>query len=765
MISKYDAALQYIRHGLVLCATRSTNQKEAYGKGWQHNGRSGGHWDTHPDDGMGIVHGLSGTCSIDLDDLEKAHIAFEAVCVDLSALLASSVQIDSGRKNRAKMMFKLPPNVPAKRHALNWREDDGTLDCVLELRAGSVHDVLPPSIHPDTGKPYKWIGDWRSLPMLPDELAKIWIEWDLAKSAMMEADPNHVETRTPPPNAKLPPRPAGMDNDNVIGQFNDAHDIGDLLSQHGYKRAGNRWLAPNSSTGIPGVVRLPDSVPLHIYSFHGSDVLCDGYAHDAFSVYMLLECHGDIQKAVSTAAGMMGIKPKIDPYIEEALKNMSNVVSISDKQDKEVKQEVIEAPNPGVMPVDLLCDVQEWLTGALNSPKVDAVMQTVVSYACAMTGRRYELMDGQPTSAFFGIYDSSTAGLTEVKKIYDLCAETSERITIRATDIQSAASIYNSFELHPRMYWVTPEFNSLMHLSTKQPSGAARSALSLIASLYDGGTLRLDSDTGRGASSRRKLDTMDIMSPALTILSLIGGTNIGYMVTREEYARGTPQRVLAIPAGNYMRNIKRSRKDDLEKLSKQVLITLNRMSDNISIDRAARDSPWQPINRTVVRWDKEVTHIFKESHSKLMAIMNNSSREEFRGMAHGYHKSAMRIAGALAAWNNPEDPVIGVKEAYWACVWAQRCLTLIMPLVEIAGDDSSAVEEAILEVLNKNRGGLSINEVTRKTRAVSKLTKDDRYDVFASLREQGKIIIIKDGKTFTGEATSHAKYVLSKVLA
>src|SRR5208282_5906249 len=53
----------------------------------------------------------------------------------------------------------------------------------LELRCAtandkSVQDVLPPSIHPDTGKPYEWaggiLGDWRALPAIPANLLSVW---------------------------------------------------------------------------------------------------------------------------------------------------------------------------------------------------------------------------------------------------------------------------------------------------------------------------------------------------------------------------------------------------------------------------------------------------------------------------------------------------------------------------------------------------------------------------------------------------------------
>ena len=52
---------------------------------------------------------------------------------------------------------------------------------VLEFRCATrdgltVQDVLPPSIHPDTGQPYRWggKGDWWDIPEIPQTLLHVW---------------------------------------------------------------------------------------------------------------------------------------------------------------------------------------------------------------------------------------------------------------------------------------------------------------------------------------------------------------------------------------------------------------------------------------------------------------------------------------------------------------------------------------------------------------------------------------------------------------
>lgn len=111
------------------------------------------------------------------------------------------------------------------------------------------------------------------------------------ESAAARANPSH------------PPRTG-----KVIGAFNAAHDIGALLEQHGYIRKGRgRWLHPESTTGAPGVRVLPDTDPPKIFSSHGCDALANGHAHDAFSVFAILDYGGDIGAAVRAAAELPGM--------------------------------------------------------------------------------------------------------------------------------------------------------------------------------------------------------------------------------------------------------------------------------------------------------------------------------------------------------------------------------------------------------------------------------------------------------------------------
>lgn len=777
-----DHAQEYIDAGFVLCATRAANQKQAYGQGWQTAGRSAEHWVQHPEDGMGIVHGLSGTCSIDLDDLEHARIALEAVGVDVQELLNApgSVQIVSGRDNRAKLLYRVPNGLPQNRHALNWPDEADTKKkhCILELRAGSVHDVLPPSVHPDTGKPYTWRGDWRALPELPDSLAKLWREWALAKSAMEDACPWHAEERQAPIGVSLPARPVNGAHNDVIGAYNRAYAVGQVLERHGYRKAGRRWLAPNSSTGIPGIVRLPDSEPLQIYSFHGSDVLCDGHAHDAFDVYRVLECNGDMTTAVAKAAEELGIAPVIDEQAKalaarvlegtrrRAPRQRENAVLAQDAQPDTVAQiyqlpqkeslqtEQVQAVNPGMPPVPMICEIYKWIEAQLTHVKPDAVMQATLSFACAMTMRRYESQGYEPTAGFFGVVDTSTAGIDRLaSRVRRLCVIVGELDILPGVDapMSSQSSVYDKFEHCPRQYLAGTEYANLLMTARRQTSGAASSAMSAMQAVYDGDDFEL-SASRVGAKSRTR-ETRVVRSPTFSMLAIMAHMHLRVMASEREYARGTLQRMLLIPAGEAHLNDAAQHKPALPG---GLMELLKRLVGAPAIG-GDRDNPWLEPRAMRVCWDRETKTVVQAGYGRLMATVDAPERAAFRGVAVGYKKSALRLASALAAWANPEQPTLTPEIAAWAFQWALRCLQLTMPHVEMSsGQEEQDAMEAIIDVLMKQKKAISARDIAKGSRVFRKLSAQDKEEILHGMAECGMILAEKTNRTM--------KYLLPSVV-
>lgn len=157
---------EYLAFGWRLCELRP-GKKAPRADGWQAQ-------DAPPFNeaalGAGLVHQWSGTAALDVDDYDKAKAWLAARDVDLDALFAApdSVQIISGRSNHGKLLYALPEALKSKKIIEAKRN-------ILDFRCIGNQDVLPPSIHPDTSRPYRWLGDpLLGLPRLPAALEALW---------------------------------------------------------------------------------------------------------------------------------------------------------------------------------------------------------------------------------------------------------------------------------------------------------------------------------------------------------------------------------------------------------------------------------------------------------------------------------------------------------------------------------------------------------------------------------------------------------------
>lgn len=171
-----DTLREYVRAGLVLVPVPA-GSKAPRGKGWNERARCWANPGQVPDaysGNVGLAHAYSGTCALDIDDITRAAPALTGYGIDLAALLSASdaVHIRSGRQGRDKLLYRLPAGVTLA--SINRSAAEG-----FELRCAAtngrtVQDVLPPSIHPDTGKPYQWAGNWRAIPNAPADLLTAW---------------------------------------------------------------------------------------------------------------------------------------------------------------------------------------------------------------------------------------------------------------------------------------------------------------------------------------------------------------------------------------------------------------------------------------------------------------------------------------------------------------------------------------------------------------------------------------------------------------
>lgn len=349
--------------------------------------------------GWGVLHSVSGTCALDAD-LSHSMVsrALAAGGVDFDDLLqAGTPSIVGNPAKPPKLIYRVPAGVELTHRKLTWDAQDGSKkETVLELRAGKVQDILPPTIHPDTREPYRWAVEpltRQDIPELPVALLELWENWDERLPRMLAACPwseGRELVSAPTPNwartsAGRPP------SGGVIELWNATVPVEEVLHRNGFElqqvvNGERRWTSPNSKSQQAGVVMLGNG---RIYSHHASDAATLGdHAHDSFSLFTELECSGDQGHALKAAAAELAtrqgvnfsafrLKESMCLHAPAAEKNPDRWAFSSVSRFLDVEPRPIEWVVPEFLPLGIVA----MLAGAGGVMKSQAALQLAAAVA------------------------------------------------------------------------------------------------------------------------------------------------------------------------------------------------------------------------------------------------------------------------------------------------------------------------------------------------------------------------------------------------
>jgi predicted ATP-dependent serine protease len=134
----------------------------------------------HGNIGLAHLYCKKATVALDIDDYTKAKVELSKYSIDLDKLFAedNSVSIISGKPNRGKLLFHMPLGI---KPPPSQKVSDNQGNTIFEIRCGSkngltVQDLIPPSVHPESGQTYAWAGNghWSHLPAIPLNLLETW---------------------------------------------------------------------------------------------------------------------------------------------------------------------------------------------------------------------------------------------------------------------------------------------------------------------------------------------------------------------------------------------------------------------------------------------------------------------------------------------------------------------------------------------------------------------------------------------------------------
>ena len=455
---------------------------------------------------IGLIHGLSRTVSLDADDLEKTRIALGGFGIDLDAITANAPTWYGNPENRRKYLFKMPTS----KQSLGVKQLQAHGKVVFEIRGttngAAVQDVLPPSIHPDTKRPYQWetpLVPVDQLPELPNELLQIWTDWEHAAPGLMSMLGDITKTKTP--------SSANADTLELIDTFNAKYPVTDWLEAHGYEaaRRPNAYLCPESSTGLAGVIYFPEDNL--VFSHHGSDRLNaeeSGHPHDSFDCFRILEHDGDWRLAFEDAAERLGMELHYsEPPSEAETKEVEESSSHTDFPNHLLKLPGMIAPA-----------IYEFILESSPRPQPVLALGATLATLSASIRNMYESRSGLRGNLQVVLIGDTGSGKNAPLRAASRLLMSPTNPIIQTGKPASGAGLHQILSNNPQLFMSTDEFGLFLKaLLHEKASPAVKQAVDLLVELFTASDSHLPSKAY--ANAKDSLDQVDY-----PYLSLLGAT-------------------------------------------------------------------------------------------------------------------------------------------------------------------------------------------------------------------------------------------------
>lgn len=724
---------------------------------------------------MGLCHLPSGTVSLDVDDEAWTRFIFDEFGIDYDALLGSGMRIKS-KAGRDKAIFAAPHDLDL--HKISWPKPDAVKPTdrfvIFELRSGPNQDVLPPSLHPD-GHNYEWaegqapwdFGD--ELPQIPDELLNLWRNFGEFKEQIDAICPWRKATAAP----KLKVRDGvPSEHQDIIGKYNDQADVYGLLRLGGYKQKGKRWLAPSSSTNIPGVVVFEDG---KVFSHHGSDPLADGYAHDAFDLFVLFEHAGNFNEALSHAGRIVGIEKGATKFVPDVKIDFESLIKSAVKEavktETKPKPVVVDTENYTPVPEYLLnpggfvSEIIEWVLATSQQPRKVLSLAGALSLAATILGQKVQSETGIRTNLQVVGVGGTSVGKDHARKCnkaFFIASGLSD--FLGGEELASGAALLGRMGDHPNTLFQLDEFGLMMQSIVNPKSGSHKAEImsSMMKMFSSAGTVF----HGAEYADRKMRQRKDIQYPCLNVYATTTAEMLWPALNSSHSASGFLNRLLFM----FEPSVRIKRRHTTITPPPDSSIEWAKAVRAAMIDMEGLT----PSNPIIVPMSERAIDEFDAFDDWIAERMDQS---RFMGLdalwgrawEHGAKIALIVACGRFTAaqWANKERPEIGYDEARYGIEFVKFSIGEIEREVATRVADSefgNFVNEVSRRIVAAGNKGLTERELASSSRMFRGLNPVQRDMVLATVKRNGDAVFANLGKGPSGRGRDREAWVSSEFL-
>lgn len=250
-------------------------------------------WTAYPGSNI-AVRVPAGLVVVDTDPRKPKIGEWDALVAEKG--LPDTLTVASGRGDGGLHRYFAHPggkvSTAALKKAMGWTPGE----CPVDLKTSSGYVVVPPSIHPASGEPYRWVSTARPAELPPWLLALLKVQ-----EPPRQARKRSVTTFTP--------------GTSIADQFSASTTWAQILEPHGWRcrshdgdADGAVWLHPDATSNCSATVRHGC---LFVYSTSTALPVTetgDPHGLTRFRAWAILDHGGDMGKAWEALGGVRGVR-------------------------------------------------------------------------------------------------------------------------------------------------------------------------------------------------------------------------------------------------------------------------------------------------------------------------------------------------------------------------------------------------------------------------------------------------------------------------
>lgn len=696
-----------------------------------------GYFSRNPISNVGLLH--KWTVSVDIDHLKLFRKIMDDYGIDTHTLLKQGLEIRNGRENRAKAIFRIPADLAEKfqtKRAFSMKVD-GKQTTIFELRLGiGCQDLIPPSLHPDTGKHYEWVdkAPWEveEIPELPKEfvaMLKDWPSFTAQFEAILNPDSklNDISNYAPSQDKR---RTAGK-TPSIINNFNERHDLRTMLTQHGYKQVSkNRYLAPMSSSGLAGLVVFEDD--MHFYCHHASCPFGDGKRHDAFDIFVTFQCNGNFMLAKRSHSELIRAERE-QSYAPLPPNKIADIAKKFDPYDGEYQEIGTDLAQrmPGIAG-----DIYRHIIETAPQPQPILAAQTALHVIASMAARRfysrYNKRITSKTNFQSAMLGGTGSGKEHCRQYIDMALTAMGRASqLAGEDIASTAGVVNRCSLTPDAVFLIDEAHDFVAaVLGKKANEHKKNILSTITKLYSS-----TNKIVRGAEYADTRNQKHIHYPCINLILTAVPQQFFDVLTKDSVNNGVVNRFLMVESHAPRKLMLEDLDEEDDETPVHGLPDSIRMWGN-AINQLVKDNTppgaleIDPTNPIQIRYTKEAKLVMRDL--ELRVVEEIGKDQENMGLWVRVTENATKVATILGC--GKKVPQIDVEDAQWAADWV-LCWTrnTVIRSKDFSSSDREKAMNTIEQILRSADSPMTAREIFKRRKNLQVITGRERDELIEIL--------------------------------